>query len=80
MILTNELPRLSDASGAIVSRIILLHTTKSFYGREDHGLTDAILGRTPRHFAVGNRGVAAVTRTRAVRSTGYGTRIAIGNE
>lgn len=47
MILTNELPRLSDASGALASRFIVLRLTESFYGREDHGLTDRLLRELP---------------------------------
>lgn len=38
LVLTNELPRLTDASGAFASRFIILVMTKSFYGQEDHGL------------------------------------------
>jgi putative DNA primase/helicase len=38
MVLSNELPRLTDASGALVSRFILFVMTKSFYGKEDLGL------------------------------------------
>ncbi len=44
MILTNELPRLSDSSGALASRFLILQLTKSHYGEEDHGLTDDLLG------------------------------------
>lgn len=47
VILTNELPRLSDASGALVSRVILLATNQSFYGREDHDLTDKLFAEIP---------------------------------
>ena len=47
VILTNELPRLNDASGAIVSRVILLRTSRSFLGHEDHQLTDVLLGELP---------------------------------
>jgi putative DNA primase/helicase len=47
MLLTNELPRLSDASGALASRFIVLRLRESFYGREDHGLTDKLLGELP---------------------------------
>lgn len=50
-IMSNELPRLSDASGALVGRLLLLETPHSFYGREDHGLTDALLGELPGIFA-----------------------------
>ncbi len=47
VILSNELPRLGDASGALASRMILLQLTESFYGREDRGLTDRLLGELP---------------------------------
>lgn len=43
MILTNPLPSLADSSGALVGRYIVLHLTKSFYGREDPGLTAALM-------------------------------------
>ena len=47
MILTNELPKLGDASGALTSRFIMLRMTTSFYGREDRGLTDKLLTELP---------------------------------
>lgn len=47
MMLTNELPRLSDASQALASRMILLRLTRSFYGREDLSLTDKLLTELP---------------------------------
>ncbi len=47
VIVTNELPRIGDSSGALVSRMMLLQTTESFYGREDHGLTDKLLAELP---------------------------------
>jgi putative DNA primase/helicase len=47
MIISNELPRLSDSSGALVSRMILLRLTETWYGREDHGLTDKLLSELP---------------------------------
>jgi putative DNA primase/helicase len=43
MILTNELPALPDASGALASRIVLLRTFKSFLGNEDTTLFEAKL-------------------------------------
>jgi putative DNA primase/helicase len=46
-ILTNELPKLGDASGALSSRFIMLLMTNSFYGREDQGLTDKLLTELP---------------------------------
>ena len=42
MLLTNEMPRFSDSSGALVSRFICLETRKSFIGNEDVGLTDRL--------------------------------------
>jgi putative DNA primase/helicase len=47
LILTNELPRLADASGAFASRFIVLTLQTSFYGREDHGLTDRLHRELP---------------------------------
>jgi putative DNA primase/helicase len=47
VILSNELPRLADASGALASRFIVLLLTKSFYGREDPSLTDRLLRELP---------------------------------
>lgn len=46
-IMTNELPRLADASGALASRFLVLTLSTSFYGREDHGLTDRLLAELP---------------------------------
>jgi putative DNA primase/helicase len=47
VILTNELPKLGDASGALASRFVMLLMSKSFYGREDQGLTDKLLTELP---------------------------------
>src|SRR5262249_23255528 len=44
LILTNELPRFTDSSGALASRFVLLTLTTSFYGREDPRLTNQLLG------------------------------------
>jgi putative DNA primase/helicase len=46
-ILSNELPRLADASGALASRFIMLLLSESFYGKEDHGLTGKLLTELP---------------------------------
>ena len=43
MILTNELPALTDGSGALAGRFVLLNLTESFYDREDHGLFDKLI-------------------------------------
>jgi putative DNA primase/helicase len=47
MILTNELPDLKDASGALASRFILFILTRSFYGRENPKLTQELLEEAP---------------------------------
>ena len=47
VILTNELPGFTDASGALSSRFIVLVFSKSFLGREDPGLTDELLTEAP---------------------------------
>jgi putative DNA primase/helicase len=41
-VLSNELPKLGDASTAIVGRIVLLLMTRSWLGREDHTLEPAL--------------------------------------
>ena len=61
VVLTNELPKISDASGALASRFIILTLSTSFYGREDHGLLDRLLAELPGIFAwalVGRRRLA----------------------
>jgi putative DNA primase/helicase len=47
LILTNELPRLGDASGALTGRMIVLRLAESWYGREDTTLTDRLLAELP---------------------------------
>jgi putative DNA primase/helicase len=47
MVLTNELPKLADASGALASRFLILLLTNSFYGKEDLGLTARIIRELP---------------------------------
>jgi putative DNA primase/helicase len=46
-ILTNELPRIADTSGALIGRLIVLVLTQSFYGREDPALTARLLTELP---------------------------------
>jgi putative DNA primase/helicase len=40
--MSNELPRLGDASAAVVGRIVLLPLSRSWLGKEDHGLEAAL--------------------------------------
>ncbi|MER8783232.1 phage/plasmid primase, P4 family [Mesorhizobium sp. M1006] len=47
VIMTNELPRLADASGALASRFVVLTMENSFFGREDRGLGNRLLGELP---------------------------------
>jgi putative DNA primase/helicase len=44
---TNELPRLTDASGALAGRFLTLRLTRSFYGHEDLQLTDKLRTELP---------------------------------
>ena len=47
MLLSNELPKLNDSSGALPGRMILLRLTQSWYGKEDTALTDRLLAELP---------------------------------
>jgi len=47
MLLSNELPRFTDASATIASRFVILKFENSFYGREDHGLEARIMSELP---------------------------------
>jgi putative DNA primase/helicase len=47
VVLTNELPRLTDPSGALAGRLVILRLTESWYGREDTGLKGRLLAELP---------------------------------
>jgi putative DNA primase/helicase len=47
MFLTNELPRMNDASGALAGRFVILRLIKSFYGQEDTALTQHLMAELP---------------------------------
>lgn len=47
VILSNELPRLGDASGALAGRLIVLKLTRSWYGKEDPQLCDRLCNELP---------------------------------
>lgn len=47
LILTNELPRFTDSSGALASRFIVLVLEKTFYGSENPRLTEELLEEAP---------------------------------
>lgn len=47
LILSNELPRLPDASATVAKRFILLRMPESFLGREDTKLTEKLIAELP---------------------------------
>jgi len=47
MILSNELPKLSDSSGAVAGRMVVLRLTESFFGREDTRLIKKMYPELP---------------------------------
>jgi putative DNA primase/helicase len=47
VLISNELPRIADASGALPSRFIVLMLTNSFFGKEDRGLTMRLMTERP---------------------------------
>ena len=46
VVLTNELPRLTDSSGALASRFVVFVLQNSFYGKENPALTDELLAES----------------------------------
>lgn len=61
MVLTNELPRFNDASGAIASRFIIFTMTESFLGREDTGLAGRLEAELPGILNWALEGLARIT-------------------
>lgn len=47
MLISNELPKIRDASGALPSRMLMGRMTESFLGREDKKLLDSLLPELP---------------------------------
>jgi putative DNA primase/helicase len=47
MLMTNELPKIEDSSGALASRFLVLVLRESFYGREDHDLFEKFVPELP---------------------------------
>ncbi|HVS71087.1 MAG TPA: phage/plasmid primase, P4 family [Phycisphaerae bacterium] len=47
VVLTNELPKLSDASGALASRFCIVRLKNSFFGKENTALTGELLKELP---------------------------------
>lgn len=47
VVVSNVMPQLKDESGAIATRMLPLQLSRSFLGREDHGLGDALMVELP---------------------------------
>jgi putative DNA primase/helicase len=47
LLLANELPCIGDVSGALASRFVILVLKKSFFGKEDLGLSDRLMTELP---------------------------------
>ena len=62
LILTNELPKLSDTSGALASRFIMWRVTRSFYGQEDMQLTTKLIAERPRILCWATEGLDRLAR------------------
>jgi len=67
LLISNELPRLADTSGALASRFIVLVLSESFFGREDLTLTDRLLIERPAILNWAIEGWHRLTRTGAFR-------------
>ncbi|MCZ0727193.1 phage/plasmid primase, P4 family [Mycolicibacterium iranicum] len=62
VILSNELPRFKDASGAIANRLLILQMTNSFLGREDRGLDRRLEDELPAILSWALDGLDRLTR------------------
>src|SRR5439155_10250876 len=60
LVISNELPRFGDASGAIAGRFIVLTMSRSWLGHEDTTLTDKLLEELPGIFGWALDGLAAL--------------------
>ena len=47
LVMTNEIPQLSNASGALPNRFVMLMLKHSFLGKEDTKLTERLMGELP---------------------------------
>lgn len=70
VVISNELPRFNDASGALPSRFEVLRLRQSFYGRENPNLTTELLTELPGIFNWALNGLARLrARGRFVQPT-----------
>lgn len=63
VVLSNELPRFKDSSGAIANRLLILQMTNSFLGREDRTLDRRLRAELPGILAWALDGLDRLTRT-----------------
>ena len=69
LVISNELPSLADASGALASRFIVLRLINSFYGREDQRLTERLSRGIARDAELGDRRAGSAARARLLHTT-----------
>jgi putative DNA primase/helicase len=63
LLLSNELPALGDASGAVATRFVVLQLTESWLGRENTGLTAELLAELPSVLSWALEGLDRLNRT-----------------
>lgn len=63
VVLSNELPRFKDSSGAIANRLVILQMTNSFLGREDRTLDERLRAELPAILAWALDGLDRLSRT-----------------
>jgi putative DNA primase/helicase len=61
-LMSNEMPRLTDDSGAIIGRFIVLILTRSWLGKEDHELEGRVCEQMPGIFNWALEGLARLNR------------------
>ncbi|NKB83747.1 hypothetical protein HED51_11340 [Ochrobactrum grignonense] len=71
VILTNELPRLADASGALASRFVVLTMEQSFYGREDMRAAGTDAGDLKEAFEIVRHSAGMVPPTHEQREASF---------
>ena len=74
VLISNELPRLRDVSGALAGRLIILRFTRSFYGQEDTGPLRPPAARVAGDPPLGDRRLGTVESTGPVPAAALGRR------
>jgi putative DNA primase/helicase len=69
-VLSNELPRFRDSSGAIANRLLILQMTNSFLGREDRTLDRRLSAELPGILNWSLEGLDRLNRSAAEQATG----------